>query len=189
MLKFITKLEINQRVASIKELVCLPQSPDYFQKFIRPGSKIPIDQNRIDLSILCGDERNQIKTPTNGDSSLVLRYKQKEGSVLSMETETEELGLVQLQGSKSQVSYQVSTGILWVRLFGDQIEKIVSHPQSHFERISMPPLEKITGLDSGTDSAVMRYKELIKILGLRYSSEDIRYLKTLSNTGFFVTQR
>jgi hypothetical protein len=109
-----------------------------------------------------------------------LRYKEKEGAILSLETKTEDLTVVQLQGSKSQVSYQVSTGILWVNLFGNQIEKITNHPQNFFKRISMPSLDQIAGLyDSGTDAAIGRYQQLIKILNLRFSQENLKYIKVL----------
>lgn len=166
-------------MSSVGELVSKQLSSEYYANFLRPNS-LDIDKSRIDLFILCGDQRNILKTPTNGDSTLILRYKEKEGAVLSMETETEDLTIVQLQGAKSPVSYQVSTSILWVRLFGDQVEKIVTHPQSKFERISMPSLEQVVGLyDSGTDRAVGRYQQLINILGLRFSHEDLKFVRGL----------
>lgn len=163
----------------VKELI-KPQMPDYYGNFLRENTPILIDKNRINLSILCGDERKILKTPINGDSTLVLRYKGEEGAVLSMETNNNGLNLVQLQGSRSRVSYQVSTGISWVNLFGDQIEKIATNPQSDFKLISMPPLEQISGLyESGTDSAVIRYKQLVNFLGLRFSKEDFKFLRIL----------
>ncbi|MDD3002827.1 MAG: hypothetical protein PHD49_01360 [Candidatus Shapirobacteria bacterium] len=163
---------------SIKEIVNTNLPPDYYEKFLRPNNKLILDPKRIDLVVFCGNEREILKTPTNGDSSLLLRYKGKEGAVLSMETVTEELSIVQLQGSKSSVSYQVSTGFLWVRLFGDQVKKIVFDPQSEFERISMPHFEKIVGLyDSGTDAALGRYQQLANILGLRFSNQEWKFIK------------
>ena len=90
------------------------------------------------------------------------------------------LNLTQLQGARSSVSYQVATGISWVSLFGDQVEKMINHPQSGFELISMPSLEEITGLyESGTDRAVVRYKQLANILGLRFSNEDLKFIRIL----------
>lgn len=167
-------------MASIKELVNLQISPDYYTNFLRPNTTVKIDKTRIDLSILCGQERQILKTPTNGDSTLVLRYKDREGAVLSMESKTEELTVVQLQGAKTKISYQFSTGLSWVKIFGDQVEKIITHPQNKFELISMPSLDQIVGLsDSGTDAAVGRYNQLSVILGLRFSHEDFMYVRQI----------
>jgi len=165
---------------SIKEIVNTDLSPDYYGKFLRLNNKLTLNPERIDLAVFCGDEREILRTPTNGDLSLLLRYKGKEGAVLSMETVTEELNIVQLQGSKSSASYQFSTGFLWVRLFGDQVKKIAFNPQSEFERISMPHFEKIVGLyDSGTDAAVGRYQQLANILGLRFSNQEWKFIKEI----------
>jgi len=164
----------------IRKIINTDLSPDYYKQFLRSNDKLKLDPARINLAVFCGDERESLKTPTNGDSSLVLRYKGKEGAVLSMETVTEELNIVQLQGSKSSVSYQVSTGFLWVRLFGDQVKKIVFSPQSEFERISMPHFEKIVGLyDFGTDAALGRYQQLANILGLRFSNQEWKFIKEI----------
>lgn len=165
---------------SIKELINPSLSPDYYTKFLRPNTAFTLDQTRINLSALCGDERNILKTPADGDSTLVLRYKDREGAILSMETQTEALNLVQLQGAKNKISYQFATGLSWVKIFGDQVETIVSHPHHKFKLISMPSLGQIVGLyDSGNDAAIGRYQQLSTILGLRFSHEDYMYLRTL----------
>lgn len=165
---------------SIKELPVWETPSNYYGIFLKENYNFRIDENRIDLSVLCGEERKILKTPTTGDSTLVLRYKGKEGAVLSMETTTNDLTLLQLQGAKNSVSYQVATGISWVNLFGDRIEKLINHPQNVFEVISMPPLEQIVGLyESGTDRAVTRYKHLANILGLRFSNENLKFMRIL----------
>jgi hypothetical protein len=44
----------------------------------------------------------------------------------------------------------------------------------------MPSLDQIDGLyDSGTDAAADRYRQLIKFLGLRYSQENLKYIRIL----------
>lgn len=172
----------------IKELANQQLTPDYYISFLRPNS-LEIDYSRISLSVLCGDERNILKTPITGDSTLVLRYREKEGAVLSMETNTEDLTLVQLQGAKSPVSYQITTSISWVRLFGDQVEKIITHPKCCFERISMPPLDQIIGLhDAESDKAVGRYQQLANILKLRFSHEDLKFVRDLRDPSFIVVK-
>jgi hypothetical protein len=163
----------------VKELI-KTQTPDYYDNFLRRDTSITIDKNRVNLEILYDDERRILKIPTNGDSTLVLRYKEKEGAVLSMKTKTSNLVLVQLQGAKNGVSYSVTTGITWVELFGNQVEKIISHPKNRFELLSMPSMEEIDGLyDAGSEKAAGKYKQLANILGLRFSKEDWKFVRSL----------
>lgn len=168
-------------MATIKELIISPSTPEYYQSFLCSTRGICLDKNRLNLSVLCGDERSSLIMPTNGDSSLLLRYKNKEGAALSLTTDADNLNILQLQGAHSAVSYQVANGLNWVHLFGDQLQQIAQHPQSSFSRISMPPLEKIVGLyESGTDCAVTRYKQLANFLGLRFSHEESSFVRELS---------
>lgn len=165
---------------SIKEIVNINLSPDYYGKFLRSNKILTLDRNRIDLVFLCGDERKALKTITDGDSSLILRYKEREGVALSLKTETEELNIVQLQGSKGKPGYRISTGFFFVDFFGDQIKKIINHPEAEFERISMPSFGEIKGMeDLQSEMAIQRYKELANILGLRFSNQDWKFIKEI----------
>ncbi len=155
--------------------------PDYYEKFLQPNSKVIIDTARVNLHLLCDEERKTLQTPVNGDSSLVLRYRDKEGSIISTATFGEEISVLQLQGARNNVSYKVSTGIDWVKLFSDQISKIISYDdQNHFRLITMPDIVKIDGLsESGTEMARGRYIRFANMLGLRFSKEDGKYIKEL----------
>lgn len=152
--------------------------PVYYEKFINPNNQIKIDVSRIDLSLLCGEERKVLKTPITGDSSLILKYQEKEGAVMSMNTFDEEFSILQLQGAKNKVSYKVSTGIDWINLFSNQVSEIVSSNQEYFKLISMPSLNRIEGLyDTGTEMAAKRYVRFANILGMRFSRENDKYIK------------
>ena len=167
-------------MGSIKEIIDTNLTPDYYGKFLRSNKILTLDENRIDLAVFCGDERKVLKTLTDGDSSLILRYKEKEGMALSLKTETEELSIVQLQGSKGKPGYRISTGFLFVDFFGDQIKKIANHPQSGFERISMPSFGQINGLeDLNSEAAINRYQKLANILGLRFSNQEWKFIKEI----------
>ncbi len=161
---------------SIKELVNFSQTPEYYGRFAKNNSNINL--LRIDLIALCGEERNELKTPFNGDSTLVLRYKEAEGVLLSLITEPERLGITQLQGSCGKAGYRLTTELRLANLFADQVETIVNSEKSCFRRISMPPIEKIEGLvESSSEVVYRRYERLALILGLNYSKEEMLYVR------------
>jgi hypothetical protein len=157
--------------------------PDYYVNFLHKNSKVIIDTSRVNLSLLCDEERKTLQTPVNGDSSLVLRYREKEGAIISTATISEELSVLQLQGAKNNISYKVSTGIDWINLFSDQLLKITSCDEKRFRLITMPSLTEIDGLyeENATEMAVGRYLRFANILGLRFSKEDDKYVKELGS--------
>ena len=172
---------------SIKEVINTNLPSDYYEKFLRPNNILVLDKNRIDLAVFCGDERRALKTITDGDSSLILRYKEKEGVVLSLKTETEELGIVQLQGSRGKPGYRISTGFFFVDFFGDQIKKIVNHSEAEFQRITMPSFGEINGMeDLRSEMAINRYQKLVNILGLRFSNEEWKFIKEIREPNFLI---
>jgi hypothetical protein len=174
---------------SIKEIASKSLSPDYYREFLRPNNILTLDTTRIDLLALCGDERQVLKTPTNGDLSLILRYKAKEGMVLSMETGEEELNIVQLQGSRDKkTGYKMATGFMCVDFFGDQVKRIVEHPDARFERITMPSFNQIDGLlETDSDAAFVRYRKLANSLKLRFSEQEKKFIKEINGQNFFVS--
>ncbi|MDP4009760.1 MAG: hypothetical protein Q8P53_02120 [Candidatus Shapirobacteria bacterium] len=169
-------------MSNLREYVnWLPLQATEYIPYIKPNAGIPIDNQRINLSLLCGNERKILKTPVDGDYSLVLQYKSKEGAVVSFSTtEPENLSVLQIQGARSKESYRVSICILWIELFSNQVEKMVTHELSPFTRITMPKLEEISGLyETGTEAAIKRYQYFADILKLRYSQSERRYMKEL----------
>ena len=172
---------------SIKEIVNTNLSPNYYEQFLRPNKILTLEKSRIDLAVFCGDERKVLKTITDGDSSLILRYKEKEGMALSLKTETGELSIVQLQGAKGKIGYKISTGFCFVDFFGDQIKKMVDHPKSEFEIISMPSMGQINGLeDFSAEVAIQRYQRLANILGLRFSNQEWKFIKEIREPNFLI---
>ena len=168
-------------MANIKELVILPQTEEYYGQFSRKNSNIKLD--RIDLIVLCGQERDKLKTPVNGDSTLVLRYKEKEGVLLSLKTETERLEITQFQGSRERAAYRLNSEIHLAKLFADQIERVVNNMGANFERICMPQIEKIEGLLE-SDSAIVfgRYRSLALFLGMNYSNDEMLYIRDIKRS-------
>ncbi len=165
-------------MVSIKELVNFSQTPEYYGRFAKKDSDINL--LRIDLIALCGEERSRLKTPVNGDSTLVLRYKETEGVLLSLITEPERLEITQLQGACGKAGYRLTTGMHLTHLFADQVETIAKSEKAGFRRICMSPIEKIEGLlESGSEIACQRYKSLVAILGMAYSKEEMLHVKDI----------
>lgn len=143
----------------------------YFEQFLRRDSNLTLD--RVDLLVLCGDERNILKTAINGDSTLVLRYKKKEGSLLSLDTETENLGIIQFQGARGEAGYRLNNEMRLPNFFADQIKTLTEGGLCRFKRIWMPQFEMIEGLiEANSQIAFERYKLLATILGLKYSAKE-----------------
>lgn len=161
---------------SIKELVTYPLPADYYDRFTRKGSDINL--SRIDLAVFCKEERRNLRTPVNGDSTIVLRYKEMEGVLLSLKTDSERLEITQFQGAHNRASYRLNSELRLSNLFADQIETIVENKSSGFRRICMPQIERISGLlESDNETAWQRYKSLLFILGLNYSKEEGLYVR------------
>jgi len=163
-------------MASIKELVTYPLPSDYYGRFTRKGSDINL--SRIDLMVFSGEERKDLKTPVNGDSTMVLRYKESEGVLLSLLTDLERLEITQFQGASGRAGYRLTTELRLANLFADQIETITRNENSGFKRICMPPVENIDGLlESSNETTWQRYKSLVVVLGLNYSKEEALYIR------------
>jgi hypothetical protein len=161
---------------------------EYFKNFVRNIGN-PVKPDQISLDLLCGDERKScLVTPTDGDTTLCLRYKCLEGAVLSMGVDEayKELSVLQLQGARSKVSFRVATGIKWVEVFGDQVVSIATYNCGQFERLTMPDLGEIKGLyECQSERSVERYKYLANIMHLRQSVDEKRYVRELKETRIF----
>lgn len=170
-------------MSNIKEIINANLGEVSYEKFLRPNNKLVLDANRIDLAIFCGEGKKSLKTITNGDTSLMLRYKEREGMVISLETETEELKIVQLQGARSKGGYQIATGFFFVDFFGSQIKKITDHPESWFRRIVMPSLGQIDGLyETNSEPAMNRYQKLADNLGMKFSEQEFKFVREIKKT-------
>src|SRR3989344_4284744 len=88
--------------------------PEEFRSYLRPGVRPPLDTQALSLHLMEGDERRVLKSLTCGTWSLVLKYREREAYVASLQ-ETQQNGLtnlevVQLQGATGK-GYRVATGM------------------------------------------------------------------------------
>lgn len=153
--------------------------PDYFKKYMRPA-RFKVDPTQANVELWCGEERKKLKTLTNGHTTFLLRYKEAEGVVVSMESEGEELEIVQYQGAKNKRSYVVAVGFQCTKLMADQIDGLTTDKQSPFKRIIMPDLDEIEGLvETRSENCMKKYLDLSRELGLRFSKTEKKYIKDL----------
>ena len=160
----------------------LPPQPDFYQPYLRKNVTPPLITDRLNLRLLLGTERNELPTPTNGTGSLALWYKNKMGAVLSFDGQFGDLDITQLQGGKS-VGYRIFTAMAIVTLLSDQVQRIAQHPESPYARISMTKPFAITGADNEKpETTLSKYKELIRLLQMRYSDSEDKYIKDVKRT-------
>jgi len=151
---------------------------DELARYVNNNITPPVDHMRLDMSLVTGEDRSHLYTPTTGDMSLVLLYKGREGYLASMGDGGEELSVLQFQGAKRGEGYRVSRGVHLVRLFASQIHTIAAHPESPYREISMPEIFMIEGAeDANWEKARSRYEDLAVELGLKYSHDEKRYVK------------
>ncbi len=159
-----------------------PLSGSQMTQFIKPRLQPPLRPEALSAHLYLGDERDILKTPITGDMSIAVRYKGDEGFIMSAETTSSDLSVVQLQGARSRESYRVNSGFDSLRFSVDQILQIAQHPESPFERLTMPDLSVIPGLvDSGNDveSVMKRYLNFIAQALLQYSQHEHQYVRDI----------
>lgn len=130
----------------------------------------------LSISILEGDERKGLKTPTAGDTTLLVRYKNREGAVASVDIQETDLQLIQLQGAR-QEGFRVEAGLNVVALFADQLLQIASHAESGLYRITMPPIVAIQGFVNASERALARYNGLAGRLNMRFSDQEQKFVR------------
>lgn len=139
-----------------------------------------VDHTRLEIQLLRGNERSILRTPTTGDLSLALYYKEKEAFVASLSDDMEAIGIVQLQGATRSKGYRVATGIDVVRLYASEIDAIATHPDSPYREIYMPSVVMVEGVEMAVSTlTVSRYEALAVMLGLKFSAEEQLYLRKL----------
>lgn len=158
-----------------------PVGADTFRAYLNPRTNPPLDTNALSLRLMIGDERKKISSATNGDWSLVLQYKEIDAYVASFEEqkegETVTLELTQLQGGKK--GYRVLTSMNVLRLFTDQLNGILEHPENPYNLIVMPRALFIVGIMAATEEAILRYEIAARKLGLKYSEDQGRFVRKL----------
>lgn len=162
----------------IKQHYTPPQAED-FKAYERTDSKIPgIKIERLDLTYLVGNERIGLQTPVTGDSSLLLRYKGREGAISSIATPPDQIQIVQLQGS-SQEGYRVNTSLNWTALMADQILVMANDPRNEIRRLIMPYLGAIAGLIDAEETAIKRYEEMAARIGMSMSNSERAWVRDI----------
>lgn len=147
-----------------------------FSPYLNRGTVAPLDTQKLDLQCLTADQRGGVKTATTGDFSLILRYRAREGAVSSFEEAEQDLRIVQLQGAR-QEEYRVTTGMNWVYLFANQALWIATHPESGFDRLVLPLLGAVEGLETATEDAVRRYERFARLAEMRPSDLDRAFVR------------
>lgn len=155
-----------------------PQAGDFTQ-YLNRGTISPLDTQKIDLKCVAADQRAGVKTPTTGDFSFILSYRTREGAVSSFVEAEQDLRVVQIQGAR-QEGYRVTTGMNWVYLFANQALWIANHPESGFDRLVLPLLGAVEGLETATDDAGRRYERFARLAGMRPSDIDHAFVRDVT---------
>lgn len=155
-------------------------SPEEFNRFVNRRVVPSVDPAKLDMGFTVGDERRVLSTPTTGDMSLTLSYKGKEGYLASFGDEGEALSVLQFQGAARREGYRVATGLFVVSLFAEQIRAIAQHPEAPYRELFMPAVFLIKGAeDAASDLMRVRYEALAGDLGMKYSHEEMRFVRKI----------
>lgn len=155
-----------------------PLSGQDLRSFVRRVNP-PLNTGALSLDYTEGD-RNGLRVPTTGDASLVLRYRGKEGSVLSFGVNhMGDLSILQIQGVKSKSGYRVSTSVMIPDLFAREIDEL-ARLEPKVRRIILP--NEIEGLCAAqSDLAVTRYRVIALRLGLVYSAGERSFIRDVTS--------
>ncbi len=132
---------------------------------------LKLDKTQADLYV--GTDRLLLDMMFTGDFSYFLTYKNRPGYAASFaeQNNADDVSLVQLQGAK-QEGYRVMSALRVVDFMADQIQLLAEHPESPYQRITMPPHAVILGVVDATEDAIARYSQFAHRLGLTYSETD-----------------
>ncbi len=164
------------------KLTELLQKPDLdvpnFQDFSRknrPYGMPPLNFEKLKVHALIGDQRASLRTPTTGIASLLLKYKEREASVLSFDelNNGDEWRILQVQGARTRRgSYRVASSLDWQRFFGKTVESFANDEDSEVKHLTMPPLFMIGNIEAAVSDRVgLTYKAVQDVLGMRWSDE------------------
>src|SRR6185295_5138478 len=162
---------------------CVLPAPDY-QRYLRHAAERlednsharmpPLDTTNLTIEALVLDQRRKLKTDVAGKASLLIRYRNYEGAVASLEelNNDEEWRICQIQGAKSQKSFRVTAGIHWQTLLAHRIRDYSLIPAAAVRHITMRPLHGIENID-GAESATVdaTYQSVRSALQMNFSKE------------------
>ena len=165
-----------------------PPKPEFmkFRRTLHLTTMPPLDATQLQMRALVNGQQKKIRTPTEGDATLLLTYKDYEGAVTSIaeKEDGEEWCICQVQGAKSRKSMRLACGLDWRACFAEQIKKYALHHDAEVRRITMPHAHDITNLlESGNyEGALQAYGIVRSILGMQYSDRERKYVVDLSPT-------
>jgi len=155
----------------------VPKQGESFLPYLTLNTKLrQIDAKKLSSNLLSGQERKGLTVPTTGDISLLIRYKERDGVISSFGLSGSDLSLDQLQGAK-QEGYRVTSSLNWVYFFADEILDIAKYTESGVERVVMQPVVAIEGFIDAADKAMRRYEEFAARLKMRFSEEEVLYVR------------
>lgn len=148
-------------------------------QFIRPV-RPPLLASELIVKAFIGSERDTLKTPTGGDFSLALFYKNHPATLMSYAvTAGSDLQILQLQGVKSRKSYRVDSGVEVVPAFAQETNRVAL--AGNFSRIAMPPPARIEGIEGAKPDAlsgiIAKYSALASVLLLSWSQEEQLFVR------------
>ena len=134
----------------------------------------PLDTTRLALESLVEEQRLQLRTAVTGTATLLIRYKDKEGAVLSLDEreDGDVWEIPQVQGARSQKSYRLTSGLRWQQLFGTRVEQYATHPDASVRHITMKPTFMMTNItDAASEHVRETYEAVRSVLGMRWSKK------------------
>ncbi|MBT4937331.1 hypothetical protein HON22_05430 [Candidatus Peregrinibacteria bacterium] len=140
----------------------------------RPPKIPPLNTSQLSLEPLIKEERNSLKAHFAGVISLLLRYKNKEGAIMSIDelNNGEEWKVVQVQGCKSKSSYRVASSLYWQNFLSDYLKQYAVNDYAEVRRITMPSICNIAGIEDAVSQCIERnYAFVVKSFGMRFSKE------------------
>jgi len=148
-----------------------------FSRFLnpyRPEHLPPLDTRKLVLEALTGQARLRIQTPHNGTGTLLVRYKGREGGLLSIDEqeEGETWDVTQVQGAKNKSGYRLATGLNWHQLLAKRTREYAGHPESEVRRITMAPTFSMENIcDARSENVGKGYDTVKHVLEMRWSDE------------------
>jgi len=156
-----------------------------FAQFLRKNLRRnmpPLDVSRLRIEALIHQQRNALKTPTTGDASLVIKYKNQEGAVLSLaELEDGEVwDILQVQGAKSRKSYRLASSLLWPNALASRTKEYAMEPSAEVRHLVMGATWGMKNIDGATSEHIFEtYAAVRHILGMQYSEELGKFIKDI----------
>ena len=144
-----------------------------------------MNTRELTLEALAGGDRFGLRTPHDGAGTLVVKYKGKEGGLLSIDErkDGETWDITQVQGAKSSKSYRVATGLNWHLLLGRRTRDYATHPESEVRQITMQPTSSMQNIDGARSETVDRGYNIVKnVLEMRWSQELGLFVTDIRNS-------